>query len=39
MFFVICGINPFYVRMNLNFDFFVNMKSCFEFSVMREKAK
>ena len=37
--FVILGINPFYVRVNLNFDFFVNVKSCFEFPVMREKAK
>ena len=33
------GINPLYVRVNLIFDFFVNVKSCFEFPVMREKAK
>ena len=38
-FFVILGINLFYVRVNSNFGFVVNMKSCFKFSVMREKAK
>ena len=36
---VIHGINLFYIRMNLNFDFFMNMKSCFKFPVMRVKAK
>ena len=38
-FFVILGINLFYIRVNSNFDFVVNMKSCFKFPVMREKAK
>ena len=36
---MILGINLLYVHMNLNFDFFMNMKSCFEFPVVREKAK
>ena len=37
--FVIQGINLIYVRVDSNFDFFVNVKSCFDFPVMREKAK
>ena len=36
---MIVGVKQFYVRVNSNFDFFVNVKSCFEFPVMREKAK
>ena len=36
---VIRDINLFYVHMNSNFDFFVSVKSCFQFPVMREKAK
>ena len=36
---VIHGINLIYVHVNLSFDFFMNVKSCFEFSVMHEKAK
>ena len=36
---MILGINPFYVHVNSNFDFFVNVKSCFKFPVMRKKAK
>ena len=37
--FVILGKNLFYIHVNSNFDFFMNVKSCFEFPVMREKAK
>ena len=37
--FVILGINLFYVRVNSIFHFFVNVKSCFKFPMMREKAK
>ena len=33
---MILGINLIYIRVNSNFDFFVSMKSCFEFPVMRE---
>ena len=36
---MILGTNPFYNHVNSNFDFFVNVKSCFKFPVMREKAK
>ena len=36
---MIHGINLIYVRVDSNFDFFVNVKSCFDFPVMREKAK
>ena len=36
---MILGINPFYVHVNSNFDFFVNVKSCFKSPVMRKKAK
>ena len=36
---VIRGVNLFYICVNLNFDFFMNMKSCFKFPVMRVKAK
>ena len=32
-------MNLFYVCVNSNFDFFVNVKSCFEFLMMHEKAK
>ena len=35
---MILSIDLIYVRVNSNFDFFVNVKSCFEFPVMREKA-
>ena len=33
------GINLFYACVNLNFDFFVNVKPFFKFPAMREKAK
>ena len=36
---MILGINLIYVHVNSNFDFFMNVKSCFEFPVMHEKAK
>ena len=36
---MILVINPFYIHVNLNFDFFVNVKSCFKFPVMPGKAK
>ena len=36
---MILGINLFYVHVNLSFDFFMNVKSCFEVPVMCEKAK
>ena len=39
LWFVILGINPFYVHANSIFDFFLNVTSCFEFPVMLEKAK
>ena len=39
LWFVILSKNPFYVRVNSNFDFLVNIKSGFEFPVMHEKAK
>ena len=32
-------INLFYVHVNLNFDFFMNMKSSCEFPVVHEKAR
>ena len=36
---MILGINLFYVCVNSNFDFFVNVKSCFEFPIICEKGQ
>ena len=36
---MIHGINLFYVRVNSNFHFFMNVKSCFKFPVMHEKGQ